>query len=238
MAGFKRVLTVLLIFLGPGSIIYYISKTFDNHFIELPYFWEYTYDSTGNIVDSTAFNVPEFQLTRFDGALINRDSIEGKFIILSTLQNNCPTLKECGMGFYVFNELLFRKLTDNRKSYGNVKVISILTDFNGKADSTVSERLQEEMAIYDPAIWWMTIGDPNPLFDFYYYGDRFINHPAANKDGEIGTKAFINSLVLIDDKGFVRGVSGAKRDTDIRNFFDMLKLLKKEEFKANRKKNN
>jgi hypothetical protein len=40
--------------------------------------------------------------------------------------------------------------------------------------------------------------------------------------------------VLIDDKGFIRGVTGAKTDTHIRNFFDMLKLLKKEEFDAKR----
>lgn len=238
MAGLKRVGIVLLIFLGPGAAILFIAKSCENHFVKLPYLgWEYSYDSIGKITDSVAYNIPEFSLTKFDGTPITRDSIRGKFIILSTLQNTCPTLDECGMGVYVFNSVFFRKLVKNQeqKRYGNVKVLSILTDMNGKPDTLVSDRLKEEMAAYDPTIWWMATGDPSPLFSFNYYGDRFMNHPSSQKDGEVGSKAFINSLVLIDDKGFIRGVSGAKRHADIRNFFDLLKLLKKEEFKANQK---
>jgi len=239
MGGLGRVLIILFIFLGPGLVILFIAKSCENHFIKLPYLgWEYDYDSSGKKIDSTAYNIPEFTLTKFDGTIINRDSIRGKFIILSTLQNSCPTLNECGMGVYLFNELLFQKIVENQqmKRYGNVKVLSILTNINGQPDSAISPKLLEEMAEYDPSIWWMATGDPTPLFSFEYYGDNFMNHAASNKDGEVGTKAFVNSLVLIDDKGFIRGVSGAKRDTDIRNFFDMLKILKKEEFKANREK--
>lgn len=238
MSGFKRVATVLLIFFGPGVAILFIAKTCENHFIEIPYLgWEYTYDEAGNKTDSTAYNIPNFSLTRFDGTKITRDSIRGKFIILSTLQKGCPAMDECGMGIYHFNELLFSKLVDNQKSYGNVKVLSILTDYNGQPDSAVTEVLKEEMSVYDKNIWWQAIGDPTPLFSFDYYGKNFMEHKTSAKDGEVGSKAFINSLVLIDDKGFIRCVSGAKRDTDIRNFFDILKILKKEEFKANRKKN-
>jgi hypothetical protein len=240
MAGAKRVGIVLLIFLGPGLMILFIAKTCENHFIKLPYLgWEYTYDSAGNKVDSTKHVVPDFTLTRFDGVPITRDSIEGKFIILSTLQNGCPNITECGMGIYVFNELMFQKIVDNQgpDRYGNVKVLSILTDANGNPDSVVSPLLREQMAQYNDQIWWMCTGDPVPLFSFNYYGDNFMNHPSSSKEGEIGNKAFVNSLVLIDDKGHIRGVSGAKTDTDIRNFFDMLKLLKKEEFKANQERN-
>lgn len=238
MSGFKRVATVLLIFFGPGVAILFIAKTCENHFIKIPYLgWEFTYDEQGNKIDSSAYNIPNFNLTRFDGSVINRDSIRGKFIILSTLQNECPNMAECGMGIYLFNELLFSQLVNNQKSYGNVKVLSILTDPDGRPDSLVSDVLQEEMAAYDKNVWWQTVGDPTPLFSFDYYGTNFMEHQSSKKDGEVGTKAFINSLVLIDDKGFIRCVSGAKRDTDIRNFFDILKILKKEEFKANRKKN-
>lgn len=237
MAGFKRVAIVLVIFLGPGLAILFMAKTCENHFIELPYLgWQYTYDSSGKAVDSTAHSVPDFTLTKFDGTVINRDSIRGKFIILSTLQNTCPKLDECGMGIYVFNELLFSKMVENQQMsrYGNVKVLSVLTDINGRPDSNVTQLLREQMAEFDPDIWWMTTGDPAPLFSFPYYGDDFMNHASSSKDGEVGSKAFVNSLVLIDDKGYIRGVSGAKTDTDIRNFFDMVKLLKKAEFKANK----
>ena len=109
MGGLGRVLIILFIFLGPGLVILFIAKSCENHFITLPYLgWEFDYDSSGKKIDSTAYNIPEFTLTKFDGTIINRDSIRGKFIILSTLQNTCPTLNECGMGVYLFNELLYQ----------------------------------------------------------------------------------------------------------------------------------
>lgn len=216
-----------------------MAHTFDNKFIDLPYLgWEYTYDAAGNKIDSTVYSIPDFQLTSFDGAVINRDSIRDKFIILTTIQNTCPDLKECGMGMVLFNEILYSKMIDHPDNYSNVRVLSILTDANGKPDSIPSQLLKEEMAEYDHKFWWFATGDATPFYSFPYYGDLFINYPATASSGEIGSKAFVNSLVLIDKRGCIRGVSGAKSDSDIRNFFDLLKLLKKEEFKADREARN
>ena len=236
MAKTKRILLVLLILLGPGSIIYFISKTVSNHFVKLPYLgYEYELDENGNKIDSTAYNVPDFTLTKFDGTLITRDSIRDKFIVLSTLQNGCPELSECGMSIFHFNEIFFHKLMKNQENYGNVRVLSILTDIDGNPIEKPSEKLLEEMYAYDTTgVWWMATGDIMPFYNFNYYGKKFVDHKAAADAGEVGLKAFTNSLVLIDEKGFIRGVSGAKTDSDIRNFFDMLKLLKKEEFDRNR----
>ena len=221
MAGFKKVGTILLIFLGPGAMIYYISKTFENHFVRLPYIGTtYETDSTGKIIDSTLFTLGDVNLTTFDGTPITSDSIEDKIIIVSTLQNDCPRLGDCGMGIYIFNEIMFDQIATNRDNYFNVKVISVLTDNDGKPVDEPSQFLIDNMEPYDKDVWWMTTGDPSPFFSFDYYGDTFYNYPATNEEGEIGSKAFINSLVLIDAKGHVRGVSGAKKDTDIRNFFD------------------
>lgn len=231
----KRLVLILVVLLGPGLIIYFISKTVSNHFVKLPYLgYEYELDAAGNKIDSTVYTIPEFKLTSFDGNPITRDSIEGKFIVLTTLQNNCPTLTECGLGIYMFNEIFFHKLVKNQKNYSNVKVISILTDNDGNPVDSISPRLKEELEEYDKSIWWMATGDPTPFYDFNYYGKQFIEYPSSPADGEVGTKAFTNSLVLIDDKGHIRGVSGAKTDSDIRNFFDMLKLLKKEDFDKQR----
>ncbi|MDG1915096.1 MAG: hypothetical protein P8I55_10970 [Crocinitomix sp.] len=236
MAKTKRIFLVLLILLGPGSIIYFISRTVSNHFIKMPYIgFEYTLDSNGNKIDSVAYSVPDIHLTTFDGTPITRDSIDGKFIVLTTLQNECPDMSQCGMGIYHFNEIFFKRLVKNQKNYSNVRVLSILTDADGKPINEPSQKLRDEMLQYDSTgLWWMTTGDVTPFYNFNYYGDKFINHPASSKDGEIGLKAHTNSIVLIDDKGCIRGVSGAKTDSHIRNFFDMLKLLKKEDFDRKR----
>lgn len=236
MPGWKRVLTVLVIVLGPGAVIYFLATHLKNKFVELPYLgeWTYEYGADSSIVDSTAFVLPDFSLTKFDGTPITRDSIEDKFIVLTTIQPMCPELDECGMSMYLFNEIFFEKLRKNQSNYGNVKVLSIYTDENGQPiPEGPSEKIREEMAEYDDNIWWCASGDPTPLFSWEYYGKNFMEHEADEKSGEIGEFAFTNALVLIDREGHVRGVTGAKRDSDIRNFFDLLKILKKAEFDEN-----
>lgn len=237
MAKAKRIILVLIIILGPGLIIYFISKTVSNHFIKLPYIYNFTYDDQGNKIDSTAYQIPDFELTKFDGTPITRDSIDEKFIVLTTIQNGCPNLNECGFSLFHFDEIFFHKLVKNQKNYGNVKVISILTDIDGNPVDAPSQKLVQEIRPYDTTgCWWFTTGDVTPFYNFDYYGDKFMNQPASDSiaDAEIGEKAFTNSMILIDEKGFVRGVSGAKTDSHIRNLFDMLKLLKKEEFDRKR----
>ncbi|MCB9224417.1 MAG: hypothetical protein H6582_09595 [Crocinitomicaceae bacterium] len=237
MPGFKRVLTILLIVLGPGIVIYILATNLRNKFVDLPYLgeWTYTYDENGKATDSSAFIVPEFELTKFDGTVINRDSIRDKFIVLTTMQPMCPEMDSCGMSMYLFNEIFFAKLVKNQSNYSDVKVLSILTTVDGDSISTgPTEKLKEEVAGYDPGIWWMTYGDPTPLFSWDYYGKNFMDQPASAESGEIGKKAFVSSLVLIDKVGHIRGVSGAKRDSDIRNFFDLIKILKKVDFDAKR----
>lgn len=232
MPGWKRVLTLLLIVLGPGAIIYFLAKNLKNKFIELPYVGTtYQYGEDSTILDSTIHVIPDFELTKFDGTKITRDSIKERFIVLTTVQQTCPELDSCGMAFYLFDEIFYSKMSKNQGNYGNVKIISILTDFEGNPiPEGPCEKLIEEVENYDSNIWWMAYGDPTPLFSFDYFGKNFMKHPSEKQAGEIGPNAFINSLVLIDQTGHIRGVSGAKRDSDIRNFFDMLKLLKKEDF--------
>ncbi|MBK8926891.1 MAG: hypothetical protein IPM74_13510 [Crocinitomicaceae bacterium] len=239
MSRTGKLLVVLLVFLGPGFVIWWIANTISNHFIKPPYLgWEYTRDASGNITDSAAYTIPDFELTTFDGKIINRDSIRNKFIIVTTLQDECPSQKECGLGVVLFNEIIYSVMLKHPDGYHNVRVLSILTDQDGNADSTASELLVEEMKEYDQKLWWMTTGDPSPFYSFNYYGDQFNHHPSTPEDYEIGKYAFTNSLVLIDKEGYIRGVSNARSDTHLRNFFDILKLLKKEEFDANRQKRN
>lgn len=239
MPGFRRVFTILIIFLGPGFAIWWLANTVKNNFIVLPYLgYEYQVDSTGKVIDSIPYQIPEFNLVSFDGTPINRDSIRDKFIILTTIQNTCPNIKTCGPGFVMFNEILYSAMIEHPDSYKNVRVLSLLTDENGNPDSIPTQLLLEEMEVYDHSLWWFATGDVKPFYSFNYYGEQFFDQPATPSEGEIGSKAFVNSLVLIDKTGHIRGVTGAKSDTDIRNFFDLLKLLKKEEFEAARANKN
>lgn len=227
-----------VIILGPGSALYFLATKFENKFIELPYLggYDYTYDQDSVIVDSIPYHIPEFNLTKFDGTPINNKTIEDEFIVLTTIQNGCPNLNECGTNFYIWEEIFYNKFIKNLDNYDNVKILTILTDLDGNQVDEPSEKLLEEMEKYDTDVWWMATGDPTPLFSFEYYDDDFVNIPANSEHAEIGGKFFVNSVVLIDDKGHVRGVSMSRTDSGVRNFFDMLKLLKKVDFDKKRAK--
>ena len=85
----------------------------------------------------------------------------------------CPDLDECGMSLYMFDEIVFKEFLDNKSKFKDVKVLSVLTDENGNAvPEGPTEKLIEEMEIYDKEFWWTAYGDPTPLFSWDYYGKK------------------------------------------------------------------
>ena len=237
MPGLKRLGLMILVLFGPGLLIYFFAKTLSNKFVELPYIGQYSLekDSNGKI-DTIQYQVPDFSFTNIHGAKITSATTENQFLIFTTLQNSCPDT--CGVYLYHFNELFYEKVKKNKDNYNNVKFYSILTDQDGHAISKPSSKLLEALAVLeqDTSVWQIIIGDPSQVFSFDYNGKNFMELPATKSNFEIGSKAFVSALVLVDRKKHIRGFTGAKRDSDIRNFFDLLKILKKVEFDENRKK--
>ena len=240
MPGLKRLGLIILVLFGPGSLIYFLAKNVKNKFIELPYVGEhqYIYNNKGEVVDSVMYSIPNFELTTFDGKKITKNSIKDKFVVVTTIQNSCPDT--CGLYFLHFDEIFYSRLEKNQKSYNNVIILSILTDLNGNPVDKVSPKLIDELKQinnYDPNLWWVTTGDPKPFYSFIFKGQDFYTLPSTKSNNEIGTKAFINSLILLDKKQHIRGFTGARSFSDISNYFDLLKVLKKVEFdKAHEKK--
>jgi len=239
MSGLKRLGLMILVLLGPASLIYLFAKTLNNKFIELPYLGQYTIelDEEGNN-DTIQYVIPDFEFKTSDGKVVNSSSTKDQFLVFTTIQNTCPDT--CGLFMYHIHELFYDKLKKNRDKYDkydNVKIYSILTDVNGKSLSQPSVKLKEALVRFeaDTAIWEVLIGDPSQIFSFDYQGQDFMTLPAIHTNFEIGRYAFVNSLVLVDRDKHIRGFTGAKRDSDIRNFFDLLKILKKVEFDENRK---
>lgn len=233
MPGLKRLGLIVLVLFGPGSLIYFLAKTVNNKFVELPYVGEheYVYNEAGDITDTILYTLPAFELTTLEGKKITQNSIKDKFVVVTTLQNTCPD--DCGVYFLHFQEVFYSRLAKNRESYDNVIILSILTDHDGNADLNPSEKFVEEMhnvEDYDKDLWWITTGDPEPIFSFVYNDTNFYDLPSTPDCNEVGTKTFINSLLLIDKESHIRGFTGARSFSDISNFFDLLKILKKVEF--------
>lgn len=235
MPALKRLGLMILVLFGPGLLIYFFAKTLNNKFVKLPYLGTQTLikNSEGNL-DTLEYKVPPFSFNTVDGRVVNERTTQNQFLIFTTIQNGCPDT--CGLYLFHFNELFYEKVKNNKDSYNNVKFYSILTDENGNALSEPSSKLKEVLSTMDQdtSIWQVLVGDPSQIFSFDYNGTNFMSLPASETSFEIGNKAFVNSLLLVDRKKHIRGFTGAKRDSDIRNFFDLLKILKKVEFDENR----
>lgn len=237
MPGLKRLGLMILVLFGPGSLIYFLAKNVENKFVELPYLGDHTYeyDANGEVTDSTLYTIPNFNLTTVGGKQITRNFVKDKFIVVTTIQNSCPD--SCGMYFLHFDEIFYSRLSKNTDSYDDVIILTVLTDYDGNPVDSVSDKLMEEVNQiegYDPNLWIIATGDAKPLFDFNYAGKHFYELPATTTNNEVGAKAFINSMLLIDKAGHVRGFTGARSYSDVSNYFDILKVLKKVDFDENR----
>ncbi|MFK8039133.1 MAG: hypothetical protein AB8B74_12635 [Crocinitomicaceae bacterium] len=236
MPGLKRLGLMILVLFGPGLLIYFFAKTLNNKFIELPYLGhQEMVKRTDGEFDTIPYKIPAFSFKTTTGQIVDEQTTVNQFLIFSTVQNGCPDT--CGLYFYHFNELFYEKVKKNKDNYNNVKFYSILTDENGNSISNPSSKLKEALSVIgqDTSIWQVLIGDPRQIFSFDYNGSNFMKLPATESNYEIGRYAFVNSLLLVDRKKHIRGFTGAKRDSDIRNFFDLLKILKKVEFDENRR---
>jgi cytochrome oxidase Cu insertion factor (SCO1/SenC/PrrC family) len=237
MPGLKRLGLLILVLFGPGSLIYFLAKNVENKFVELPYLGEhhFEYDANGNVSDSTLYTIPNFNLTTIKGEKITRNSFKDKFLVVTTIQNSCPD--DCGMYFLHYDEIFYSKLSKNTDSYDDVIVLTVLTDHDGNPVDKVSDKLIEEVKQiegYDPNLWVIATGDPKPLFDFKIANKHFYELPSTPDNDEVGTKAFINSMLLIDKQGHIRGFTGARSYSDVSNYFDILKVLKKVDFDEKR----
>jgi len=239
MPGLKRLGLIILVLFGPGFLIYFLAKNVSNKFIELPYIGDhhYTFNDKGEVTDSVMYSIPNFNLTTASGKKINKNFIKDKFVIVTTIQNSCPDT--CGLYFLHFDEIFYSRLEKNQKSYNNVVIISILTDHNGNPVDKISPKLLDELKQinnYDPNLWIIATGDPKPFFSFNFKNKNFFELPSTPENNEIGSKAFINSLLLLDREQHIRGFTGARSFSDISNYFDLLKVLKKVEFDEAHKK--
>lgn len=237
MSGLKRLGLMVLVLFGPGSVIYFLAKTVNNKFIDLPYVGqhEYVFNTDGDVTDTILYTLPDFELTTLAGKKITKNSIKDKFVVVTTLQNTCPD--DCGVYFIHFQEIFYSKLVKNQESYDNVVILSILTDHDGNPEPAPTSKFIDEIQTiddYDENLWWITTGDPKPIFSFIYNDTNFYDLPSTPSCDEVGTKTFINSLLLIDKKSHIRGFTGARSYSDISNFFDLLKILKKVEFDEER----
>jgi hypothetical protein len=220
---FPAALFILL--LGPAFLIVVFGRGCMSHYQSL--------DDYGSI--------GEFEFTFLDGTVFNQDSLKGKITIFTTFQTSCPD--SCGIDLWFMREQIFKKIYNNRKKLPHVQIISVLTDTKGNLDSLDSD---SDFAIkdivvkglkkkeYNASIWRLVQGGPQQIFDIEH---NDINLFRAKKEGFLGERMFIETIMLVDEEGQLRFLRYGRSESMIRDFHEGFMLLEKE-FEKKRRENS
>lgn len=227
--GPKRILLFVLLFAVPFGALYFLSKA-HHDFGEPPYIGpvEYVYDDDGNVIDSQYYQIPDFTFTDLAGNRVDKNTLEGEYIIFTTIQNDCVIADEmpglCSVYPYHIQELLYKEFHKNKPSFGDVTIVSIITDSLGQPVKP-TEELRHFFDQFDSEIWKLVEGDPKQVYDFPISEDS--TYTQKRKSGYLGNRPYLRTMLLVDKNHHIRGFFGGKTQAEIREFKDRLRVLKK-----------
>ena len=141
--------------------------------------------------------IPAFVATDINGDTITNDTFKGKIVIYTTLQETCPV--KCGINLWFMDQLLMQQLKEKKAIYGDVRIVSFVTDANGNPShhlADMQEILKENVINYDPKLWLVVSGKPEVIFDIEHNGQNLKNATG----GEFINNLAYNSLILLADK--------------------------------------
>lgn len=206
---FKTVFALLLLF-GPASLLIFISTRGCKHKFK-------------QLDDYGMLSAYEFKT--IDNETITPKSFKDEIVIFTTIQETCP--KKCGIDLWQLDQQIYQNLRENPKKLGHVKLVSIVTDGNGKPVSDVSnvvELLEHQIDGFDPKIWKVVSGDPKAVFDITHNNQNLMQKGKEYFGGE----AFQELLLLSDKKNHCRMVLSGKTEGMVRTMKDHLALLEKQ----------
>ena len=227
--GPKRILLFLLIFAVPFGALYFLSKA-HHDFGEPPFIGPYSYkfDEQGSVVDSVPYQIPDFSFVDAEGNVVDKKSLKDQYIVFTTIQEACVIAHEipsqCAVYPYYIKQLLYDEFNDNQPSFGDVKIISIMTDSLGNGIS-ISKEIKTMFAQYNSDVWRVVQGDPKQVFGFPIDEDSL--YTDIRKEGYLGNRPYLRTMLLIDKNHHIRGYFGGKVQAEIREFKDRLRVLKK-----------
>lgn len=209
-AGRTRRLLIFLILFGPALILIFISTRGCNHKFKV-------LEDYGEVAAYT--------FTDADGKKHTSNDFKGKVVLINTLQPTCPD--SCAISFWHLDQLIYQHVRKNKKKLGSVRIISFVTDGEGKPlqDLTdVNDMIKDKVEGYDPEIWFLAAGDPEKIFDMTNNGQSLLQEG----DEYFGGNAYQELQLLIDTKNHLRMVLPGSSEGMIRRMKEHIALLRKQ----------
>lgn len=209
-AGRTRRFLVFLILFGPALILIFISTRGCEHKFKV-------LDDYGEVAS--------YVFTDAEGKEYNSNDFKGKVVLINTIQPSCPD--SCAVSFWHLDQLIFQSIRKNKKKLGSVRMISFVTDGEGKPLkdlSGVNDMIRDNVEGYDPEIWYIASGDPKEVFNMTSNGQTLLQEG----DEYFGGNAFQELLLLVDTKNHLRMVLPGNSEGMIRRMREHIALLKKQ----------
>lgn len=219
-AGRTRRLLIFLILFGPALILIFISTRGCNHKFKV-------LEDYGAVVPYTFVDG--------EGKKHSTADLKGNIVLINTLQPSCPD--SCAISFWHLDQLIYQHVRKNKKKLGSVRMVSFVTDGEGKPLddlSSVRDMIYDKVEGYDPEVWMLASGDPKAIYDMTNNGQTLLEEG----DEYFGGNAYQELQLLVDTKNHLRMVLPGDSEGMIRRMKEHVALLIKQydKEKANAKK--
>lgn len=214
---------ILIGLLAVPALLFIVLKLFGHNYYTLPYYFP-ELDETGNVVmngkDTVFHKIPQFELIDQNGKTFGSKDTEGKIYVADFFFTRCGTI--CP------------KLTTHlgrvqEALADNPEVLIVSHTVDPKYDT--AEILKEYAKKYDSkdGKWFFLTGDKKAIYDLAIKGYKLPVSDASEYDKNIKSidETFIHSekLLLIDKKGYVRGIYDGTFAADVERLQAEIKVL-------------
>ena len=210
-AGRLKVIFAFLLLFGPAFLLIFISTRGCEHkFKQL--------DDYGA--------APEYSFLTSTGKKITSKDLKDKVVLLNMVQASCPDT--CSVSLWHIDQMIYQKLRKNKKEKGKIRIISVVTDWEGNSVdsiSSIADYLKDKVEDYDPDIWMVVRGDAKPMF-----AHKYLNGADLLEKGEllIGGESFTERMLLLDKENHLRMVRSGKIEAYVRETYGHIALLLKQ----------
>jgi len=211
LAGRKKVGFAFLLVFGPAFLLVFIgSRGCEHKFKEL--------DDYGPAID--------YSFVDAYGKKRQASEFRKDVVLITTLQETCPD--SCAVSLWHLNKTIYQHIyTNKRKKLKQVRIISFVTDFEGKPVSDLSAvraMLQDRVQNYDSSLWILASGEVEKLYDFTHNGQNLLKGNNEYKEGY----SFTRLMLLLDKQNHLRMVLSGKTEGMIRRMKEHMALLQKQ----------
>jgi cytochrome oxidase Cu insertion factor (SCO1/SenC/PrrC family) len=168
--------------------------------------------------------LPKFEFTTSDGKVLTNESFKNDIVIYTTIQPTCPD--SCGITIWHLDQLIFQ-ITRNKKRLEHLKIVSIVTDYEGNSSDNLKDvefMLKDRVDGYNPKRWMVVKGDPKQIFNVENNGVNLI-HKSKEFFGGI---SYQELMILADTKNHIRMIVSGKTEDSMRTMRDYMSLLERE----------